>query len=193
MHIILGSQSPRRKEILNYFSLPFRQVPSSFDEEALKFNGDPHVYANTLSKGKADTLFLSFPNEIILTADTIVYRQGKVYGKPKDEEEAFLNFKELAGHWHSVYTSLTVRHQDKEWQMIEETRVLFNPLTDEQIRIYYQKMPYHDKAGGYTIQEGGCLIIKRIEGSYDNVMGLPINALRQILSYVGIDLWAYLK
>ncbi len=193
MQLILGSQSPRRKEILSYFSLPFKQVSSSFEEDTVEFKEDPYVYVNALSKGKADSLFPAFPNHMILTADTIVYRQGKVYQKPKDEQEAFRNFKELAGQWHSVYTSLTIRHGNQELQAVEETRVLFNSLMDQQIRAYYRKMPYADKAGGYSIQQAGGLIVRRIEGCYYNVMGLPINTLRELLERVGIDLWDYLK
>jgi septum formation protein len=193
VELILGSQSPRRKEILNYFLLPFRQVSSSFDEEAIEFQGDPIAYAHLLSKGKGEILFYKFPQNLILTADTIVYREGKIYGKPKDEEEAFLNFKELGGNWHTVYTSLTLRYQETEKQAIEETRVLFNNLTDQQIKMYYKTLPYQDKAGGYTIQGAGSLIVNKIEGCYYNVMGLPLNSLRNLLLQFGIDLWNHLK
>lgn len=194
MQVILGSQSPRRKEILSFFSIPFKQVSSSFDEEAVPFEGgDPQAYANVLSKGKADALFSQFPHDVILTADTLVYREGKIYGKPRDEQQAFDYLKALKGQWHSVYTSLTIRYREQEHQRVEETRVLFNELTDEQIHTYYRTLPYADKAGGYMIQGAGCLVVKKIEGCYYNVMGLPTNALYQVLNSVGIDLWNYLK
>lgn len=193
MHIILGSQSPRRREVLNYFDIPFKQVSSDYDEDLIPFIGDPIAYAHQLSKAKADTLFPRFSKDLILTADTIVYREGKIYGKPRDHQEAFSSLKELAGQWHSVFTSLTIRHQDREFQAIDETRVLFNPLTDKQIETYYLKIPYADKAGGYMIQEAGGLIIKRIEGCYYNVLGMPINSLQQLLKQAGIDLWDHLK
>lgn len=193
MQIILGSQSPRRREVLNYFAIPFKQVSSDFDEDSIPFAGDPIIFANQLSKAKADVLFPRFPQDLILTADTVVYRKGKVYGKPRDHQEAIGFLKELAGNWHSVFTSLTLRHQDREYQLVDETKVLFNPLTEQQMETYYQKIPYADKAGGYMIQEAGALIIKRIEGCYYNVLGLPINSLQQLLKQMGIDLWDYLK
>jgi septum formation protein len=192
MTLILGSQSPRRKEILSFFALPFEQQTPSFDEEAVPFQGNPMEYAHILSKGKADSLFTQFPDRKILTADTIVYFQGKVYGKPQSEEQAYLYLKDLCGHWHTVYTSLTVRYREKEHQMIEATRVHFNALTDEEMHLYYRKLHYADKAGGYSIQQAGSLIVKEIVGCYYNVMGLPINALRQVLLHVDIDLWHHL-
>lgn len=191
--IILGSQSPRRKEILNYFSLPFRQVASSFDEEAVHFTGDPIQYVTQLAKGKAALIKQQFPDEIIVTADTVVYYEGEIFNKPKDDEEAFRFIKKLAGQWHSVYTALVVRHRHQQFETVEETRVLFNSLTDDEIRTYGQKLHYADKAGGYAIQGAGGLIVKRIDGCYYNVMGLPINSLWHLLQHVGINLWDYLK
>ena len=108
MHIILGSQSPRRKEILSFFNIPFEQIPSGYDEEALIFNKDPVDYVKTLSKGKALDLHHKHPLSTILTADTIVYMDGKIYGKPRDKAEAMANLSELEGKWHSVYTALSL-------------------------------------------------------------------------------------
>jgi septum formation protein len=193
MQIVLGSQSPRRREILSYFDIPFKQVASNFDEDSIPFDGDPMAYANRLARAKAAILLPQFPHDLILTADTIVYRNGKIYGKPRNHQEAFSSLKELVGQWHSVFTGLTLCHNQREYQAIEETRVLFNLLTDHQIETYYKKIPYADKAGGYMIQESGGLIIKRIEGCYYNVLGLPINSLQQLFKPVGIDLWDHLK
>lgn len=193
MTLILGSQSPRRKEILSYFSLPFQQVTPNFDEESVPFDGDPVSYVKILSKGKADSLFPAFPDRIIITADTVVYREGKIYGKPQHDEEAFQFLKALAGQWHSVFTGVTVRQGQLEFQDVAETRVLFTPLTDKEIHIYYQSLPYADKAGGYMIQQAGGLIVQRIEGCFYNVMGLPLHSLRLLLLQLGIDLWDYLK
>lgn len=192
MTLILGSQSPRRKEILEFFTLPFEQRSSHFDEEAIPFQGDPIRYAHTLSKGKADELHARYPERLILTADTIVSYQNRVFNKPKDEQEAYSYLKELCGQWHTVYTSLTLRDRANEFQTIESTRVLFNTLSDSQIHTYYQKLHFADKAGGYSIQQAGGIIVKEIEGCYYNVMGLPLNALRSILLRVGIDLWDHL-
>jgi septum formation protein len=193
MQLILGSQSPRRKEILNFFSLPFEQVNPNFDEEAIPFDGNPENYVLTLSSGKTRSLRNQFPKKIIISADTIVYKNGKIFGKPRNKQEAFENLKELAGQWHSVYTGITVSNEIKEIQKFEETKVLFNSLTDTEIYQYQDKLHCSDKAGGYMIQRAGSLIIKKLEGCYYNVMGLPINSLRDCLLEMGIDLWKYLK
>lgn len=193
MQLILGSQSPRRLEILNYFNIPFKQVSPDFDEDAIPFKNNPEEYVKILSKGKADSLSHQYPSSIILTADTIVYRNGKIYGKPRDEQQAFEFLKELVGKWHSVFTGLTILSQGKYHQAVEETRVLFEPLTDEQIKAYHQALHFADKAGGYMIQGAGGVIVKRIEGCYYNVVGLPVNALYTLLKDTGIDLWGHLK
>lgn len=191
--LILGSQSPRRKEILNFFSLPFATFVSNFDEESVSFLGDPIKYVCEIAIGKARSLAVKFPESLILTADTVVYQNGKIYGKPKDPEEAFAAFTELTGRWHSVFTGLALVNGDQLWSTSEETRVLFNLLTPEEIRHYHKKLHWSDKAGGYAIQMGGGLVVKKIDGCYYNVMGLPINSVRQLLLNVDIDLWDYLK
>ncbi|CUI16571.1 Maf-like protein [Candidatus Protochlamydia naegleriophila] len=193
MKLILGSQSPRRREILNFFSLPFEQVSPSFDEDSVPFDGDPRLYVTILSAGKANSLKSRFPQEIIVTADTIVYKDGKIFGKPRNKEEAFQNLRELAGHWHTVFTGITLCYQDKEIHVVQDTHVLFNSLSDQQIHYYQDSLHCADKAGGYMIQGAGSLIVNRIEGCYYNVMGLPVNALRQALQEAGIDLWQHLK
>lgn len=191
-HLILGSQSPRRKEILNYFSIPFTQMASNFDEESIPFKGDPYEFVKALSNGKSAALAPLYPSEIILTADTVVYKAGKVYGKPVDENELYSFLKDLEGQWHTVFTSLTLRKGAEVHQQTEETRVLFNHFTDKQIELYRTKLHWQDKAGGYMVQSAGSIMIRRIEGCYFNTMGLPINSLHDLLLKVGIDLWSYL-
>lgn len=193
MQFILGSQSPRRKEILSYFKLPFIQISPHFDEESIPFENNPQEYVEKLAQGKSDLLIPQFPDATILTADTIVYRKGKIFGKPLDEREAYDFLKELSGQWHSVFTGLNLYSKGKTYRAIEETRVLFNSLSEEHMQIYHHIHAFADKAGGYMIQGSGSIIVNRIEGCYYNVVGLPINALTQILSQAGIDLWKYLK
>src|SRR5690348_6219958 len=89
MRLILGSKSPRGKEILNFFSIPFIQIPSSFAEESIPFKGDPIQYALELSAKKAESLAQKYPNDLIISADTVVFFEGNIYNKPKDENEAF--------------------------------------------------------------------------------------------------------
>ncbi|HEV8053062.1 MAG TPA: nucleoside triphosphate pyrophosphatase [Parachlamydiaceae bacterium] len=191
--LILGSQSPRRKEILSFFSLPFVAVTSNFDEDSVPFNDNPTEYVCEIATSKARALVPLFPDDLILTADTTVYKSGKIYGKPKDPEDAFQALSELAGDWHSVYTGITLISNHHVWSAFEETRVLFNPLTPEEIRHYHKKLHWSDKAGGYAIQMAGGLAVNKIDGCYYNVMGLPINSVRKLLLNVDIDLWDYLK
>jgi len=190
--IILGSTSARRREILGYFSVPFTPAAPPFDEETIPFQGDPETFVTTLSSGKAHSLVAQFPQDIILCADTIVYARGKVYGKPKTLEEAYASFQELAGTWHVVYSGVTVRKGNKVFSQAEATRVLFNDLTPEQIQHYLAHTQWSDKAGGYAIQGNGGLIVRRIEGCYYNVMGLPVNTVATLLKHVGFELWNYL-
>lgn len=191
--IILGSQSPRRKEILGYFSLPFEQANSDFDEEAVPYMAPPQNYAASLSRGKALALTAKFPEQWILTADTIVFCENKVFGKPKTLEEAHSFLQHLQGRWHSVFSAVTVCKGNQEFTEVEETRVLFNELTRDQIQKYHEKTLWNDKSGGYTIQMAGGMIVNKIDGCYYNVTGLPVNTVRKLLLCAGIDLWDYLK
>jgi len=191
--IILGSQSSRRSEILGFFNIPFAQVSSNFDEDSIPFNDDPKEYAQAISQGKAKAVAQAFPNAVVLTADTIVYKEGKIYQKPQHRDEGFRHLKELSRKWHSVFTGLSLSLKGSDFQIVEETRVLFNALTEQQIQAYLQAFDCSDKAGGYGIQGGGGLIVKAMEGCYYNVLGLPINALCSLLRCIGIDLWTHFK
>lgn len=190
--LILASLSPRRKEILGAFNLPFIQCPPQFDEEAERLGKDPEEYVVRLACGKANSLADSYPNSIIIAADTTVYAGGVIYNKPKDEQEAFNALSALVGKWHSVFTGVAVsKGKERIWKA-EESRVLFNDLNEAQIRHYLTRTQWSDKAGGYAIQLGGGLIVKKIEGCYYNVLGLPINSVRELLLHFHIDLWDYL-
>lgn len=191
VRLILGSQSPRRKEILSYFSLPFEQASPPFDEEIVPYPGDPIAYVEHLSTGKALSLKPQFSDAVILTADTIVFKDGKVYGKPKNLQDAFNSVSELSGNWHSVFTAVTLLNNNQHWTLHEETRVLFNHLTPEMIKHYHNRLCWNDKAGGYAIQMPGGLIVEKIEGCYYNVMGLPVNSVRKLLMNIDINLWDY--
>lgn len=193
MRIILGSQSPRRKEILSFFTLPFEQISPHFAEELIPFEGDPQKYASTLSEGKALSLSERFSQAVIIAADTVVFREGKIYNKPETTQEAFAMLSELVGQWHSVFTSVTVSLGKMRFTKVEQTRVLFHPLSSEQIKRYHDAFNCTDKAGGYGIQMAGSLIVNRMEGCFYNVMGLPISSLRELLLNVHIDLWDYLR
>lgn len=193
MRLILGSQSPRRKEILSRFSIAFDQVHSSFVEENIPFTGNPAEYAMTLSNGKSDSLYPQYPAATILTADTVVFLEGKVYNKPQSLEEAISFLTEYSGKWQSVFTGVTVRQGLHKFTSYEETKLLFNHLTSNQIRHFLECIHWQDKGGGFTVEGIGCLLIKKIEGNYDNITGLPVNLVRELLAKVGIDLWQFIK
>lgn len=193
MELILGSQSPRRKEILQFFSLPFRQVSSDFDEAQVVFKGDPAAFVKEIARRKAQALHDQFPDAIILTADTTVYRDGRLFEKPATMQEAHLMLRELSGKEHQVFTGVAVSQKKNILVEAEKTTVQFCELTDPEIHTYAKTFHSLDKAGGYAIQKGGTLIVKRIEGCYYNVMGLPLQTVRHLLLKAGIDLWDFLK
>ncbi len=193
MRLILGSASKCRGDILRFFTLPFQQIPSKFPEETVAFRGDPVEYSSELSQKKAEALSAKFPEETILTADTVVFINGKILNKPIDLQEAVSFLTELAGVWHNVITSVTIRKGPDYFTEAENTRVLFHPLTEKQIVSYLSYFAYTDKAGGFSVEGSGNVIVKRIEGCYYNVLGLPMNPLRSLLLKMGIDLWDYLK
>lgn len=193
MQIILGSNSPRRKEILGYFKLPFTQASPHFDEEAVPFDGEPNAYVLKLSDGKAESLAQRFPKAIVISADTVVYRNGKIYGKPTSDAEAIRSLSELSGNWHQVITGISIRKGDHHFHGTEETRVLFNDLSEKQIKDYQTRVHWADKAGGYAIQQAGGLIVNKIDGCFYNVMGLPLNTLHRLLLNLSIDLWDHIQ
>lgn len=193
MRLILGSQSPRRKEILDFFSHPFVQIASAFDEDQVTFQGDPSHYALELAQKKANELSHRFNGDVILTADTVVYFKEKIYNKPRDKAEAFAMLRTLSGNWHQVYTGVAVQKQNAIYTGFEMTKILFHPLSDEQIELYLNSCAFLDKAGSYAVQQAGSILVSKIEGCYYNVMGLPVNIVKDLLLKVGIDLWKYLK
>lgn len=194
MHkIILGSTSPRRKEIMDFFSLPFMQVASPFDESTVPYKKDPIAYVCELAQEKAKALKTNYPDSVILTADTMVFIDGELLGKPKDEQEVMKMLSNISGRWHSVFTAIAVTTPKATFCEAEETKVHCNTLSMEDIHRYMRAHSLTDKAGSYAIQKSGSMLVKEIEGCYYNVMGLPINTLRKLLSKAGIDLWDYLK
>ncbi|HAB99697.1 MAG TPA: septum formation protein Maf [Parachlamydiales bacterium] len=193
MEIVLGSQSPRRREILHFFSLPFQQVDPGFDETQVTFQGRPEEFVKEVSRRKALCLQEKFPEKVILTADTIVFKEGRLFMKPETLEEAACMLAELSGSQHQVFTGVTVSKGRELFSDVEETIVHFHSLSQDQIENYHRHFLPLDKAGGYAIQKGGSIIVKRIEGCYYNIMGLPLQTTRRLLAKVGIDLWDYLK
>lgn len=190
--IILGSASPRRMEIVSYFQIPIEQIASDFDERRVPFRGDPREYVQSIAQGKGHALSLEYPDRWILTSDTTVYRDGRVYDKPSSLEEAHEMLQGLVGTWHEVFTAVCFQKGPVSTCEIASTRVKFRELNSDQIRRYVDHTQPLDKAGAYAVQGSGGLIVESIEGSFYNVMGLPLGALATVLQLAGIDLWQHL-
>lgn len=193
MELILGSSSPRRREILSFFSLSVRQLAPDFDESQVLYQGDPSAFAQEVAKRKAMCLAEKYPSQPILTADTVVFQGGRLFLKPDNMKEARAMLSELSGKEHWVYTGVCVTKQKAFYTEAEKTAVEFHELTQDQIQIYHHHFGPLDKAGAYAIQKGGSLIVKRIEGCYYNIMGLPLQAVYRLLQKIGINLWDHLK
>ena len=180
--VILGSQSPRRRELLAGLDIEF---------ETLVLTGEEH-FPSSLS-GEEIPLFLARQKAdaysgmldgltIVITADTIVWLDGRMYGKPHTEDEARQMLRSLSGRTHEVITGVCVRSSGREEAFAATTRVSFGRLSDEEIDYYVRKYRPMDKAGSYGVQEWiGYIGVESIEGSYYNVMGLPVQRLYQLL------------
>jgi septum formation protein len=133
------------------------------------------------------------PSQPILTADTIVFQGGRLFLKPETMEEARVMLSELSGKEHQVYTGVCVTRDGRLFTDSAVTTVEFHELTQDQIQTYHRHFGPLDKSGAYAIQKGGSLIVKRIEGCYYNIMGLPLQPVYRLLLKVGIDLWNHLR
>ena len=176
--IILASQSPRRKQLLSDLGIRFEIIAGDFVEDyPVNLNGEE--IAMYLAKVKAGYFKDEVAdNEIIITADTIVWCNGRVLGKPAGRNEAATMIRDLSGNTHEVITGVTLLSSTKESTFFDTTKVTFEPLTDEEIGYYVEKFHPYDKAGAYGIQEWiGIAACSRIEGSYFNVVGLPVHKL----------------
>lgn len=176
---ILASKSPRRHELLKQVIPEFQIICSNVDES--KIQAEPHELPKVLSKLKAEAIFKDHPNDIIIAADTIVLFNEKIYGKPQDENDAFRMLKDLSNETHEVITGFTILSKDTFIVDSVTTKVTFNYLSDQLILNYIKECQPLDKAGAYGIQDKVFNLVKQIDGSYSNVMGLPIEKLKMIL------------
>ena len=173
--LILASQSPRRKTLLEQVCITFDIIPSSIDEGSIK-EKDPEKLVSTLSKLKAMDIAQSYPDAWILGADTIVCLDGLILEKPNSKTHAAQMLKTLSNREHTVLTGFTLSclNKNKTITDIVKTTVCFKELSDKEIEWYISTNEYFDKAGAYAIQGKGAFFIKKIHGSYTNVVGLPI-------------------
>ena len=189
--IILASQSPRRKQLLEWAEVPFEIMVADTDESYPK-NLSPVEIAVYIAKNKALAIRKLLEGsktlqelQPILAADTIVVLQNEIIGKPKNREDAVNILSRLSGNHHKVITGVVILNGDKETSFADTTDVEFHTLTKEQIEFYVDKYQPYDKAGAYAIQEWiGVVGIKAINGDFYNVMGLPVSRVVQVLQSV---------
>lgn len=184
--IILASASPRRQEILKNIGLQFEILVSDADESKIDKNAVPvSIYVQELAMLKALAVAkkLKNKNALIIAADTVVYLDGKILGKPKDESDAKNMLKALSGRCHSVFTGVCVMDAKtlKSVCANEETKVYFKELSEERIDDYVRTKEPMDKAGAYAVQGLGGMLVEKTEGDFLNVIGLPAKKLFDIL------------
>lgn len=188
MKIILASQSPRRKELLERMGIKdFETISPNVDERA--FHGlPPEELVRRLSAEKAAAVAGKVGEDaIVIAADTVVALEGAVLGKPADELDAFKMLSALSGVRHQVYTGVTVCRGGEKQTAHEVTDVTFRELSEREIEDYISTGEPMDKAGAYGIQGYGALLIQGISGDYYNVMGLPVCRLSGMLARFGVD------
>lgn len=184
MELILASQSPRRRELLAQMGLRFTVHAADIDETM-----DPGLPAGQevarVSRAKALAIARG-PEDVVIAADTVVVCQGKILGKPHTPERAAEMLELLSGRDHQVLTGCTVLRGETVLSHLETTHLYFRPLSAEEIAAYVATGEPLDKAGAYGIQGLGGLFVRRLEGDYYNVMGLPLCALTGLLRQVGV-------
>ena len=186
--IILASQSPRRKQLLEKIGLKFEIYPSNYEED-MSLKMEPNKLAEYLSLGKAKDVAQKHKDSIIISADTIVAIDGEVFGKPRTSEKAKYMLQKFSGKAHSVITGFTIIDTETNKQITKsvETKVYFKNLPEKEIDAYIATEEPLEKGGGYAIQGLAALFVEKIEGDYFNIVGLPILALTTELKNFGIN------
>ncbi len=181
MDVILASKSPRRNELLKEIFPSFEVMPQSVDENIEE--KDPKQLVEKLALKKLNDLDLKYKDALIISADTIVWLNGKVYGKPHTIENAIKTLKALSGTTHYVYTGVCIAYKGDRHIFVDEAQIVFRDLKEEEIIKYVNEKRPLDKAGAYGIQDGD--MVKEYKGSYSNIMGLPVEKLKEELKILG--------
>lgn len=177
--IILASRSPRRADLLRQMKIKFTVKTKEVNEDSDR-KDDPEAFVKEISLRKAEAVADEISTGLIIAADTIVYLQGEILGKPKTKEEAKKMLSKLSGNTHEVYTGFTLLSKEKGiFQDVEKTRVTFRDLDDWEIDAYVATDSPMDKAGSYGIQDQSGFFVEKIEGCFFNVVGFPITKFYQ--------------
>jgi len=185
--LILASSSPRRKELLELANLPFEILVSDI-EETIPGNELPETIVQLLARQKAMAVAEKARDAYVIGADTIVVYNGIILGKPKTTEDAYATLKMLSDKTHEVLTGVSIISPELEVTFFERTKVTFWPLAEEEIKQYIASGEPMDKAGSYGIQGRGSLLVKKVEGDYFSVVGLPIARTVRELKKLGFSI-----
>ncbi len=185
--LILASASPRRRELLGQLGVPFEVMVADVHEHE-EPSTDPRIMVAHNAALKADWVSARHPDALVLGADTTVFIDGHALNKPRDPAEARAMLRRLSGRTHTVFTGLAVRRGSDGLRIDEgvASEVTFRTLDDAIIEAYLAKVHTLDKAGGYAIQEHGDLIVEGYRGSLTNIVGLPVETTKQILTRCGL-------
>ena len=185
VRVILASQSPRRRELLNLVGIAHEVQPADIDESYLA-GERPREHAERLARGKTAVIAAREPNALVIGSDTIVVVDGDVLGKPADELDAVRMLARLAGRSHVVITAVAVSWRGETRSAVEEVGVTFHPMSRSEIDAYIATGEPMDKAGAYGIQGYGATIVERVDGDYFAVMGLSLIRLVRLFRELGL-------
>lgn len=191
-HIVLASDSPRRRELLGRLGVAFEVVPAGLPEnEGHQPGGGPEEAARSLALAKAEAVSLLHPEALVLGADTIVALEGRFLGKPRDVDEARSMLQALSGRTHQVVTGVALVSKSRGLKEVahEATDVTFRKLSALEIESYASGEEPYDKAGAYAVQGKASLFVESLAGDYDNVVGLPLKTVARLLEAAGVELW----
>ena len=187
--IVLASGSPRRQELLARIGITDFDIRVPEAEESYPAGLTPQQIVEYISREKADAAAkLCTPDEIVITADTMVFLDEARLGKPADEADALRMLTALQGRHHTVCTGVTVRQGDRSLTESETTEVYFRSATEAELRAYIATGEPMDKAGSYGVQGKGALLVEKLNGDFFNVMGLPVLRLSRMLAQFGVNL-----
>jgi septum formation protein len=185
MGLILASASPRRSALLREAGYVFDIDPAHVDESALG-GESARAYVLRVAADKARAVYARHPHDIVLAADTTVVVDGEMLGKPADDDDARAMLRRLSGRTHQVLTGVVLAAPGRESSDVVTTEVRFRVMTDAEVEWYVASGEPHDKAGAYGVQGLAARFVEAVEGSYSNVVGLPVGAVRALLEAEGV-------